>query len=91
MSSLITINNLSKSFKHNNFKIEILKDVNLIVNNGDFISITGPSGSGKTTLLNIIGTLDSYYKGNFYFNKTNILNLKENEKNLFRKILLHYH
>ena len=84
MNNLITINNLSKSFNYSNFKIEVLKDINLIINSGDFISITGPSGSGKTTLLNIIGTLDTYYKGNFYFNNINILNLKENEKNIFR-------
>ena len=53
----IYIKNIKKTY---NDSIIVLKDINLNINQGDFISIIGPSGSGKTTLLNIIATLDNF-------------------------------
>ena len=47
---ILEVNNLKKSFNDN----EVLKDINLFVNEGEVVSIIGPSGSGKTTLLRII-------------------------------------
>lgn len=58
----------------------ILKDVNLTINKGDFITIMGPSGGGKSTLLYILSTLDSPTSGEVYFDK-NAINFK-NEKKL---------
>ena len=52
----ISLKNVNKSFGAHH----VLKDVNLNINEGDFICIFGKSGGGKTTLLNIIGTLESY-------------------------------
>ena len=51
-------------------KRQILKDLNLKVNKGEYISIIGKSGAGKSTLLNVISTLEKEYSGNvFYENK----------------------
>ena len=83
MNNLINISNLKKSYNHK-YSINILTNINLIVNKSDIISIIGPSGSGKTTLLNIIGTLDNFDSGNYFFKKININSLKEKEKNQFR-------
>lgn len=49
---------LHKVYQISDFEVEVLKDVNLKVNKGEFVTISGPSGSGKTTLLNIIGSID---------------------------------
>ncbi|MCL1959546.1 MAG: ABC transporter ATP-binding protein [Spirochaetes bacterium] len=55
-------------------EVEALKDINLDIMEGDFVSVAGPSGSGKTTLMNIIGLIDNLTKGNF---KLNDLEIKE--------------
>jgi len=82
MNNLIEIKNLIKSYDNSN--INVLKNINLIVNRGDFISIIGPSGSGKTTLLNIIGILDTFNNGQYFFNNIDAKNLHEKDKNIFR-------
>ena len=69
---LIRLNNVSKKIEDR----EILKHIDLNINQGEMISITGPSGSGKTTLLNIIGLIDSDYTGSYFFEGEN--NLKAN-------------
>jgi len=81
MNNLIDIKNLKKSYNNNT---DVLKNINLLVNRGDFISIIGPSGSGKTTLLNIIGILDTFNNGQYFFDKIDTKVLHEKEKNLFR-------
>lgn len=57
---------LSKTYLAFESKVEVLKNVNLEVKEGEFISISGPSGSGKTTLLNIIGAIDKQTSGKIY-------------------------
>ena len=68
-NKLIKIDNLCKAYNINNNIINILNDVNFSLINGEIVSITGPSGSGKSTFLNILGLLDSNYKGEYYFLK----------------------
>ncbi|MEO6814729.1 MAG: ABC transporter ATP-binding protein [Ginsengibacter sp.] len=64
----------------------ILKDINLDVNEGEFISIMGPSGSGKSTLLNIIGMLDEPNEGSYDFMGKNVFSLKEKQRSeIFKK------
>ncbi len=58
MSALIEIRDLSKVYTRGKQKLEVLHNINLDVNQGDFLALMGPSGSGKTTLLNLIGGLD---------------------------------
>jgi len=60
---IITITNLTKSFKVGNGEFVALKNINLSIAEGEFTGLVGPSGSGKTTLLNIIGSLDSPTSG----------------------------
>lgn len=65
--ALIELKDVSKAYDSGNGKTYVLKNVNLSVEKGDFISIMGPSGSGKTTLLNIIGGLDRPTSGSYLF------------------------
>ena len=58
MTTLVSLENVSKSYSRGRQRVEVLKDVNMSVDTGEFVSLMGPSGSGKTTLLNLIGGLD---------------------------------
>ena len=81
---LIQIKDLHKKFQHNNNSFYILKKINFNVKKSEVISITGPSGVGKTTLLNIVGLLDSYNSGKYFFNNSDVNNLNIKSKNKFR-------
>jgi len=74
--SLIEIKNLNKNYKEKH----VLSEVNLNINQGDFIALTGESGSGKTTLLNIIGGLETPSSGEIIIDGQNISNLKSKER-----------
>jgi len=63
----------------------ILKDVDLSVKQGEFISIMGPSGSGKSTLLNIIGMLDEFNEGEYHFLHESVHKLKEKQRSQLYK------
>jgi len=58
----------------------LLKDINLTINKGEFVSIMGPSGSGKSTLLNVIGMLDEFDEGSYLFDNLEIKNIKEKQR-----------
>ncbi|MBI1343809.1 MAG: ATP-binding cassette domain-containing protein [Terrimonas sp.] len=58
----------------------LLRDINLTVEEGGFISIMGPSGSGKSTLLNVIGMLDEFDEGEFLFLEEPVHQLKEKQR-----------
>jgi putative ABC transport system ATP-binding protein len=55
---VVEIQNLSKIFKRDSFEIPALENINLVIEEGEFLCLMGPSGSGKTTLLNIIAGID---------------------------------
>jgi ABC-type lipoprotein export system ATPase subunit len=63
----------------------ILKDINLTINEGEFVSIMGPSGSGKSTLLNVIGMLDEPSEGSYVFMDQDVFNLKEKHRSKLYK------
>ncbi len=63
-TSVVQIQNLLKQFPVGGDYFTALSDINLNLENAEFMGLVGPSGSGKTTLLNIIGGLDSPTKGN---------------------------
>ena len=77
--------NLSKEFKLGGRKIRALKDVNLEIKKGDFISIMGPSGSGKTTLLNMLGCLDKPSAGRVILDGVDVTGVKESNLHKTRK------
>lgn len=56
---MIELNNLEKSYPLAAGRTWVLRNINLHIHEGDFLSIMGPSGSGKTSLLSVLGLLDS--------------------------------
>jgi len=82
--NIISIYNLSKEYTSNNNSVVILKDVSFKLYQGDIVSIVGPSGSGKSTFLNILGLLDSSFKGQYDFLDKNIKYISNDQKNIIR-------
>jgi putative ABC transport system ATP-binding protein len=65
MSELISIKNVYKSYKMGSNKFDVLTDINLSIEKGEYVAIIGPSGAGKSTLMNIIGCLDKKTSGDY--------------------------
>jgi putative ABC transport system ATP-binding protein len=66
--SMINLSAISKSYRQGNDDYQVLHDINLRIQAGEFVAIMGPSGSGKSTLINIIGFLDQHFDGGYTFN-----------------------
>ncbi len=85
---MLEIQHLSKWYSVRANRTFILKDINLNVNAGEFLSIMGPSGSGKSTLLNIIGMLDDASEGEYNFMGEAVHKLKEKQRsNLYKQYI----
>lgn len=82
---MITIKDLKKSFKTEEVETLALNNVNLKVEDGEFVAIMGPSGCGKSTLLNIIGMLDNPTEGSYNFASHEVAGLKESQRTQLRK------
>ena len=65
-NQLIKLTNINKSYRNGDQELRVLKDIDLEVEEGEFLAIMGPSGSGKSTLMNIIGLLDRSSSGNYW-------------------------
>ena len=63
----------------------LLKDINLAIAEGDFVSVMGPSGSGKSTLLNVIGMLDEPSEGKYLFMGQDVFGMKEKQRSKLYK------
>jgi ABC-type lipoprotein export system ATPase subunit len=74
---VIKLNAIEKYYENKVIKTYVLRNINLEVKEGEFISVMGPSGSGKTTLLNIIGMLDTPSNGEYYFLDEPVHRMKE--------------
>jgi putative ABC transport system ATP-binding protein len=77
---MIELKGIYKWVNTGNNRTFLLKDVNLHVKEGEFISIMGPSGSGKSTLLNVIGMLDEFNEGEYNFLHESVHKLKERQR-----------
>lgn len=66
-------------------RIFLLRDINLSVARGEFVSIMGPSGSGKSTLLNVLGMLDTFDEGEYIFMEQPVQALKERQRSELHK------
>lgn len=77
MKKLIDLKNVSKSYRNGDQELQVLKDVHLEVEEGEFVAIMGPSGSGKSTLMNIIGMLDRPTSGEYYLEGEEVAKLSE--------------
>ncbi len=78
-NTVVLLKNVYKSFDVGDQSIEVLRDLNLAVNTGEFISVVGQSGSGKSTLLNMITGIDSPTSGEVIVTREPIHELTENE------------
>ncbi|WDD97755.1 ABC transporter ATP-binding protein [Thalassomonas actiniarum] len=81
---MLSMNNLCKVFQSADIQTHALREVNLSVAEGDFLSVTGPSGSGKTTFLNIAGLLENHSSGEFLLDGENVGALKDSARSRLR-------
>lgn len=65
-------------------KFQVLKDVNVEVNKGEFVAIMGKSGSGKSTLMYLLSTMDNDYEGTIYINEQKVTGLNQKQLAAFR-------
>jgi putative ABC transport system ATP-binding protein len=77
---MINLRHIFKWVNVGGSRVFLLKDVNLEVKEGEFVSIMGPSGSGKSTLLNVIGMLDGFDEGEYDFLHESVHKLKEKQR-----------
>ena len=82
---MIKTNDLTKVFRTEEVETTALNKVTLNVKEGEYVAVMGPSGCGKSTLLNILGLLDNPTSGSYIFNGTEVANLKERDRTIFRK------
>ncbi|EJP6473582.1 ABC transporter ATP-binding protein [Clostridium botulinum] len=82
---LLKVKNLCKSYGKGEIKVDALKNINLTINQGEFVAIVGPSGSGKSTLLHLLGGVDKPTSGEVNLEGTDIYSLKENELAILRR------
>jgi putative ABC transport system ATP-binding protein len=77
---MIELTGIGKYFKQGFGKVYILKNINLRIEQGEFVSIMGPSGSGKSTLLHILGLLEAASEGTYSLLGENVTSLNEKKK-----------
>lgn len=81
MTTIIQTKNLSKSYG----KTQVLKNIDLTIEQGEFTAVMGPSGSGKTTLMNTLSTIDTFNGGEVWIEGQSLLDLKKKALREFRQ------
>lgn len=83
--SLIEVKNLSKVYGSGEAEVKALENINLNIEQGEFVAIVGPSGSGKSTLLHLLGGVDKPSSGEVIIKGESIYKLKEKELSILRR------
>ncbi len=81
---MIELNKVSKIFDTGFNQVNALSNVDVKINQGEFVAIKGPSGSGKSTMMNIIGLLDRPSKGQYLLGSNDVSKLNDNKRSLIR-------
>jgi putative ABC transport system ATP-binding protein len=81
---ILVMERLCKSYELGTMELKVLRDIALMINNGDYVAIMGPSGSGKSTLLNMIGCLDRPTSGDYWLGGQNVSLLDDDQLSLIR-------
>ena len=79
MKQLISLKNICRSYRNGEQELQVLKNINLEIGEGEFVAIMGPSGSGKSTLMNTIGMLDTPTSGEYYLEGQEVACLGEKQ------------
>ena len=82
---MIKTENLQKTFRTEEVETHALSNVNIDIQEGEFVAIMGPSGCGKSTLLNILGLLDNPTGGQYFLNGTDVSKFTEKQRTQLRK------
>ena len=82
---IVDIKNVNKDYVQEKMTVNVLKDINLSVDKGEYIAIMGPSGSGKTTLMNIIGCLDIQTSGEYLLEEQDVSKVNDDKMSEIRK------
>lgn len=82
---VVKTNQLYKTYHMGNVAVEVLKDINIEIRRGEFVSIMGPSGSGKSTLLYLLGGLDHPTSGSILIEGTELASMQDKEQSLMRR------
>ncbi|WP_338751241.1 ABC transporter ATP-binding protein [Bacillus sp. FJAT-52991] len=81
---MIHLKNINKSYWIGKEEVPILHNINLSIEEGEYVSIMGPSGSGKSTIMNILGCLDTPTSGEYTLDGNSVLSRKENDLSKIR-------
>ncbi len=79
MTSMISLNDITKTYHLESIEVPVLKRINLSIEEGEYVAIMGASGSGKSTLMNIIGCLDRPSSGEYFLAGQELTMLDDNE------------
>lgn len=82
---MIELKNIQREFQVGDQTVHALKDINLSISAGEYVSIMGPSGSGKSTLLNVIGLLDKPTSGQYFLDQQEITSLSDDQQAAIRQ------
>ncbi len=82
---MLTTRHITKWVNSGSGRIFLLRDINMSIARGEFVSIMGPSGSGKSTLLNVLGMLDTFDEGEYEFMGQPVQTLKERQRSELHK------
>ena len=84
MKKIVELKNVSKVYKAGEKEFKALDDIDLAINEGEFVVVLGPSGAGKSTLLNLIGGMDTTTSGQIIIDDENISNYNEEKLSEYR-------